>query len=128
METLITKNIRISVVSSYREDYSNPSASKFIFVYRIIIENLGTEPVQLLKRRWFIFDSDGTKREVEGEGVIGQQPILQAGESHQYSSWCPLSSGLGYMRGSYVFRNLTSQKPFSARIPQFNLLAPQVLN
>ena len=128
METLITKDIRVSVDSSYSPDYSNPNAAKYIFVYRVIIENLGDETVQLLKRHWSIFDAGGNPREVDGEGVIGQQPVLTPGEKHQYTSWCPLASAIGYMQGYYLFRNNLKNKIFKVHIPKFNLIAPQALN
>lgn len=128
METLITNDIRVSVESSYSPDYSNPAASKYIFVYRIVIENLGNETVQLLKRHWSIFDAGGSHREVDGEGVIGQQPILTPGEKHQYTSWCPLASAMGYMSGYYLFNSNVRNQTFKVHIPKFNLIAPQVLN
>lgn len=128
METLITNDIRVSVESHYSPDYSNPAAAKYIFVYRIIIENLGHETVQLLKRHWLIFDAGGSRRQVDGEGVIGQQPILHPGEQHQYTSWCPLAAPIGYMSGHYEFKDTIQERTFSVRIPKFNLIAPQVLN
>ncbi len=128
METLITNDIRVSIDSNYSPGSSNPAAAKFIFTYRVTIENLGNDRVQLLKRHWKIFDAAGAKREVKGDGVIGRQPILHPGEKHQYSSWCPLTSALGYMYGSYLFINTNNDQTFNVRIPKFNLIAPQVLN
>jgi len=128
MKTLITNDIRVSVDSKYSPDYSNPAADKYIFVYRVIIENLGRETVQLLERHWSIFDAGGSLREVDGEGVIGQQPILTPGEKHQYTSWCPLTSAIGYMKGYYLFKSDTRTQTFKADIPKFNLIAPETLN
>ena len=128
METLITNDIRVSVDSSYSPDYSNPTASKYIFVYRIEIENLGDETVQLLKRHWSIFDAGAGQRAVDGEGVIGQQPVLSPGEKHQYTSWCPLASSVGFMTGYYLFKSTMRADTFQVNIPKFNLIAPQILN
>lgn len=128
METTITKGIRVSVETSYQPQYSNPLANKFIFAYRITIENLSPFTVQLMRRQWHILDSNGISREVEGEGVIGQQPVLEPGEMHQYVSWSHLHTGMGRMRGSYQMLELSSQEHFSVRIPEFDLIAPFQLN
>ena len=82
METLITQGIKVSVLPSYQAAYSRPAQNRYIFAYHITIENQSTDTVQLLRRHWFIWDSNGTIREVEGEGVIGQQPVLDPGQKH----------------------------------------------
>lgn len=128
METLITNGIRVCVETSYQPDYSNPDESKFIYAYQITIDNLSTSTVQLLRRHWIIVESTGISREVAGDGVIGQQPVLQPGETHQYVSWCPLQTSFGKMYGSYDMINLTSQELFKVQIPEFRLIAPFVLN
>ncbi len=128
METLITNGIRVSVETAYQPHYSNPVENKFIFAYRITIENLGQQTVQLLRRHWIITESTGVAREVEGEGVIGRQPVLQAGESHQYVSWSHISTGLGKMAGTYHMVYSDSELPFQAEIPEFLLVAPFLLN
>ena len=124
METDITNGIKVSVETFYQPAYSRPLEFKFIFSYQITIENLSTETVQLLRRHWYIVDSNGTTREVEGEGVIGQQPILNPGETHQYSSWSHLATGLGKMYGSYLMLRTSDQRKFDAHIPEFQLIAP----
>ncbi len=124
METLITNGIQISVNTFYRKDQSDPYAFQFIFGYHVTIENLGDQPVQLLSRHWTIYDSIGSTREVNGDGIVGLQPVLNPGESHKYQSWCPLTSDMGYMSGSYLMQNLQDNTTFRAAIPKFNLIAP----
>lgn len=128
METLITKGIKISVRPAYQAAYSRPATNRYVFVYHIIIENLSAETVQLMRRHWIIWDSDGSTREVEGDGVIGLQPILEPGQSHEYSSWCDLSTGIGKMYGGYLMHCPKDGSKFMARIPEFHLLAPVKMN
>ncbi|MDH3648348.1 MAG: ApaG domain, partial [Saprospiraceae bacterium] len=84
--------------------------------------------VQLLKKHWFIFDSSGKVKEVEGDGVIGKQPILEPGQSHEYSSWCPLATAVGKMHGYYTMMRLDDRSLFQVGIPAFDLIAPFKLN
>lgn len=126
--THITNDIKITVHPSYRPDYSRPGESKFVFSYQIRIENRSRETVQLLRRHWFIFDSNGERREVEGEGVIGEQPVLPPGASHQYASWCPLLTDIGKMHGHYLFHLLPSRDTFQVAIPEFHLIVPSRMN
>ncbi len=128
METLITKGIRVSVETIYQSAYSRPLEGKFVFSYHIIIENLSVDTVQLLRRHWLIFDSTGLMRQVEGEGVIGQQPVLAPGESHQYASWSPINTEIGKMRGSYTFIRERDGKEFQVAIPEFQLVVPFKMN
>lgn len=128
METLITNGIRVSVETQYQPTYSRPLEMKYIFSYHITIENLSSETVQLLRREWEIFDSNGIIRKVEGEGVIGKQPILAPGESHQYASWSPLMTEMGKMSGVYIFRRDIDNHEFRVDIPDFRLIAPFKLN
>ena len=86
METLITKGIKVDVEVEYQTSYSDPKNSVFTFVYHITLENLSNSSVQLKSRHWYIQESSGITREVKGEGVVGQQPILEPGETYQYSS------------------------------------------
>jgi len=124
METLTTKGITISVESFYHSGYSKPVENKYVFAYRINIENKSDQTVQLLRRHWFIHDSNGAIREVEGEGVIGKQPVLVAGASHQYVSWSPLMTDVGKMYGTYLMLDKASGKEFKVKIPEFKLIAP----
>ena len=128
METLTTNNITVSVETEYLSAHSNPRESKFIFGYHITIENRSPYTVQLLRRHWVIVDSDGVLREVEGEGVVGLQPVLAPGEIHGYSSFCNLDTGLGKMAGTYLLVRLDDDSTFEASIPEFRMVAPFVLN
>lgn len=123
-----TMGVKVSVKPTYQAAYSKPKELKFVFSYSITIENLSSSTVQLLRRHWIIIDSNHIKREVEGEGVIGQQPILAPGEKHTYSSWCPISSPLGKMFGSFLMINTKNREEFDAIVPEFRLIAPFKLN
>ena len=124
----ITAGVSIKVESFYLQEQSNPINSEFFFAYRITIQNLTNMPVKLLSRFWNIVDSNGTKRIVEGDGVIGQQPVLQANDSYQYTSACNLRTELGKMFGNYIFINLYDKTTFEVTIPEIELIAPAKLN
>lgn len=128
MVTKITDGVKISVETIYQPEYSNPANEHFMFAYRINIENLTENSVQLLNRHWHIFDSNGTKREVEGEGVVGQQPIIEPGDNHEYVSGCNLKTDMGKMRGSYEMERIVDGLKFRVNIPEFYLIAPYKLN
>ena len=128
MITEITQGVKVTVETSYQDKYSNPIANEFMFAYRITIENESLYTVKLLRRHWYIFDSNGDYREVEGEGVVGIQPTLMPGEYHDYVSGCNLSSEIGRMFGSYTFERVEDGKIIEVNIPEFSLLAPQKLN
>jgi ApaG protein len=128
MVTAITEGIKISVETMYQEEYSNPSKDQFMFAYRIEIENLSDYTIQLKRRQWYIFDSNGTEREVEGEGVVGQQPIIEPGNSHSYVSGCQLSTEIGSMKGYYSMSRIAMDTDFIVDIPEFQLIAPYRLN
>ena len=128
METLTTNDIRVSIKTSYRDEYSKPKDAKFIHTYQIQIENLGTTPVQLMRRHWIIKDSNGELRELEGDGVVGQQPLLEPGASHRYTSWCSFSTEIGLMQGSFKMYDLLKEEFFKVIIPTFRLIAPMKLN
>lgn len=128
MVTAITQGVKISVETTFQDDYSNPGNEHFMFAYRINIENLTDFTIQLKRRQWFIFDSNGTQREVEGEGVVGQQPILHPGDMHSYVSGCQLSTDMGSMRGNYLMQRLADNSQFNVEIPEFELVVPYRLN
>ncbi len=128
MVTLTTKGIKISVETFYQSQHSRPQLNKYTYAYRITIHNCSSTTVQLLRRQWFIFDSNGSLREVEGEGVIGEQPVLQPGQQHQYTSWTPMSTSIGKMYGSYLMRRQSDDRLFRVSIPEFQLIAPSKLN
>lgn len=128
MITGLTCGVKISVESLYRKDLSNVENNMYFFNYRIVIENMNAYDVQLLSRYWFIFDSLNPAKEVSGEGVVGEQPILKSGEKHVYVSGCDLRSEIGYMRGYYVFERLENKERFRVAVPKFNLFAKLKLN
>lgn len=128
MITEITKGVKVGVTTEYQPEYSSPSQQHYVFTYRIRIENCGEYTVQLLRRHWNIYDSNGTIREVEGEGVIGQQPILEPGETHEYVSGCNLKTGIGKMLGTYTFERIVDGKHFPVNIPEFTMIIPFKLN
>lgn len=124
----ITDGVSISVQTVFQKNYSNPKALDFLFSYEITIENLSISPVRLLRRHWNILDSIGSSREVEGEGVIGEQPLLYPGEQFTYTSAVNIQSEMGRMTGYYTMENLHGGKLFKATIPEFELIAPLKMN
>ncbi|HJV20898.1 MAG TPA: Co2+/Mg2+ efflux protein ApaG [Sediminibacterium sp.] len=128
MTSKISEGIEITVETFYQADYSNPLKGEFMFAYRITIENHNKFTVKLLRRHWYIFDSNAENREVEGEGVVGVQPVLLPGENYQYVSGCNLKTEMGRMYGSYQMENENTRQLFSVNIPSFDLIAPSKLN
>ena len=128
METLTTAGITISVEPFYLPKESTPVQQRYVHAYRITIENKSSEVVQLLRRHWRILESNGILREVEGEGVVGLQPILEPGQSHQYTSWCPMMTDIGKMSGTFQMKNLDTEALFDVTVPQFKLVPPFKMN
>ena len=124
MVSKISEGVEISVETFYQSDYSNPVNHEFMFAYQIRIENHNRFSVKLLRRHWYIFDSNGDKREVEGEGVVGQQPIILTGKNYEYTSGCSLRSEIGRMQGTYEMENLNSKTIFEVNIPSFDMIVP----
>ncbi len=123
----VTNGIRVEVLARHSPENSRPGEHKWVFQYTVRITNQGTETVQLRSRHWIITNALEHVEEVKGPGVIGQQPVLAPGESFQYSSWCPLDTPTGMMRGSYqMLRSDGSQ--FDAEIAGFGLKAPYRVN
>jgi len=119
--------IVVEVKAEYSVEHSEPEQGRFVFVYYITIRNEGEQAAQLLSRHWLITDGNGMVEEVMGEGVVGEQPVIGAGEMHQYNSFCVLQTNVGYMQGSY--RMLSEQgELFDAVIPAFTLATPGSLN
>jgi ApaG protein len=116
----ITNGVRITVRPLFLSEHSEPRAGRYVFAYFIRIENVGDQAAQLLRRRWTIHDSIGEETEVEGEGVVGEQPLLAPGDVHQYQSFCVLKSKRGHMEGVYQFVRADGT-PFEAVIPRFEL-------
>ncbi|PWU04902.1 MAG: Co2+/Mg2+ efflux protein ApaG [Terriglobia bacterium] len=101
MSDAVTHSIRVEVLSRHAPDHSLPSKGEWVFQYTVRITNQSSETVQLLSRHWIITDALDHTHEVRGAGVVGEQPVLAPGESFQYSSWCPLKTPTGSMRGTY---------------------------
>ncbi|MCU0367877.1 MAG: Co2+/Mg2+ efflux protein ApaG [Cyclobacteriaceae bacterium] len=124
----ITQGIKVSVETEYQPSYSSPSQYHYVFTYRITIENQSEFTIQLLRRHWHIHDAGYTMREVEGEGVVGQQPVLEPGQVHQYVSGCNLKSGIGKMVGTYQIERIVDGVKFEVVVPEFTMTAPLRLN
>ena len=121
---LTTREIRVSVRSYFLADQSRPDEHHFVWAYRVQIENLGHEAVQLLRRTWEITDAHGRTQQVHGEGVVGEQPILEPGESFDYTSGTPLETPSGFMVGMYHMIVVATGEPFDVAIPAFSLDSP----
>lgn len=122
----ITHDIRIIVKPVFVEQESDVVAGRFVFAYFITIENMGLETVQLLRRHWDIADSTGQQDQVDGEGIVGQQPFIRPGEAHQYNSFCVLKSFNGSMEGYYEMQKEDGSE-IRVFIPKF-LLKAHLLN
>jgi ApaG protein len=121
MPVAVTYDIKVSVETAFRGLNAD---QEYVFMYRIQIENNSDHSVQLLRRHWYIIDSLSGSREVEGEGVVGEQPVLKPGQSHQYTSGCQLQSEMGKMLGTYTLVRLSDGYSFEVSIPEFHLVAP----
>lgn len=122
----IKAQIKVTAKPKYEPMHNVPGA-KHVFSYSIKIENFSEEIVQLKRRHWYITDGDSNNRDVEGEGVIGKQPILHPGQSFEYQSWCPIASEYGAMSGYYTFMT-SNNEIFEVDIPQFILMPDYLLN
>ena len=118
-----TEGIRVVVRPSFSLSHSEPADGKFVFTYLVQMENQSAEAAQLLFRHWHIHDSEGEDSELEGEGVLGEQPSLAPGKSHVYESFCVLQSPVGFMEGYYTFVRPNGEK-FRVNVPRFDLRAP----
>ncbi len=118
-----TRDVTVRVSVSYLPEQSEPAHGRWFWAYHIRIENGGAEAVQLLTRHWIITDGRGAEAEVRGEGVVGDQPVIEPGDSYDYVSGCPLQTPTGSMEGSYGMID-SDGEPFDVTIPAFPLLAP----
>jgi ApaG protein len=123
----VTNNIRVEVLSRYSPENSRARQSQWVFQYTVRITNQGRETVQLISRHWIITDALDHVEEVKGPGVVGEQPVLAPGESFKYSSWCPLETPTGMMRGTYQMVR-TGGGEFDIEIAPFALRAPYTVN
>ena len=119
-----TQDISVKVETHYQEQESQPESDNYVFAYRVTIENHGNQTIKLLRRYWHITDSNTIKREVEGEGVIGRQPVLEPGQSHQYVSGCNFHTDIGKMVGYYIMEKISDGETFKVEIPEFNMIVP----
>lgn len=128
MFSKITSGIKITVKSEYDSKNSFPSENRFVFRYHIGILNLGNIPIQVLKRKWLIYDVGFGFTEVVGDGVIGLTPELQPMESFNYFSNVQIRFGVGNMSGKYLVKNLLNDETFEVEIPKFSLMAEVLSN
>ena len=119
-----TRSIRITVRPFYLDQHSSPNEGHYVWAYHVRIENEGGETVQLRNRHWRITDELGRLQEVRGPGVVGEQPVLQPGQSFEYTSSCPLSTPSGMMVGDYEMETSAGEN-FLARVPAFSLDSPE---
>ena len=123
----LENSIRVSAKVMYLHEQSSAAARRYVFSYTITIENRGSENVQLMTRQWLITDADGRLQEVQGDGVVGEQPVIRPGEAHTYTSGAILETPVGTMEGSYGMVSAGGVS-FDAHIPVFRLAVPGVLN
>jgi ApaG protein len=117
----------VSTVPQYLPEQSAPEEDRYVFAYTVTIRNTGAMTGKLISRHWIISDADGQVQEVRGEGVVGEQPVLQPGQTFKYTSACPLPTPVGSMRGSYQCVAVDGTK-FEASIPEFVLSMPRRLH
>ena len=127
MSEAVTNKIRVEVLSRHSAEHSKPLQDQWVFEYTVRITNEGSEKVQLLSRHWIITDAMEQVEEVRGPGVVGQQPVLVPGQSFQYSSWCPLKTPIGSMRGTYQMVGAGGSH-FDIDIAPFGLKARYTVN
>jgi ApaG protein len=127
VSVFVTQGIKVRVETQYLPDQSEPESGKYIFAYDITIANEGSEPAQLLTRHWIIKDAQNNVEEVRGEGVVGETPYLEPGQSFSYRSYCPLKTEYGTMRGTYGMVRPGGEQ-FEAVIAPFALMPPYMLN
>ena len=121
-----TDGVTVRVSVSYLPEQSEPERGRWFWAYHIRVENEGAAPVQLLTRHWIITDGRGARHSVEGEGVVGEQPIIEPGASFDYVSGCPLATPTGAMQGAYRMVD-GGGRSFDVAIPRFSLTAPTVV-
>ena len=127
MSDTTTQGIRVQVRSRYLPERSAPREGQYLFAYHITISNEGDDTAQLISRHWYITNADGQTEEVEGPGVVGEQPVLGPGMSFEYTSFCPLKTSVGSMHGTYTMVT-TGGTTFEARISPFTLAVPYAVN
>lgn len=124
----LAERIQVTITTEYRSDISTPEAGIYVFAYTVRIENNSPATVKLLNRHWFVTDGRLHRREVEGKGVVGEQPVLKPGDHFVYTSGCDFRSEFGRMYGFYEMLNTDTDNRFDLRIPDFILTVPYKLN
>lgn len=127
MSDTTTRGIRVQVESFYDADRSAPQENYYFFAYQVRITNVGSEAAQLVARQWVITDANGEVQRVQGDGVVGEQPVLAPGDSFEYTSFCPLTTPVGAMHGSYRMVAAGGDN-FDAVIAPFALAVPNAVN
>ena len=122
-----TNNVKIIVKPEFRPELSDPINRSYSFAYHIQILNNGAQSVQLMERHWKIFSAGVQIGEVMGPGVVGQQPIIESGANYHYSSGADIKDPVGYMEGTYTFKDHNNQT-FLVAIPRFHLVYPMAIN
>ncbi len=120
-----TQNIEVEVIPIFVPDQTQ-FVGQFLYTYNVSITNQSAAPCQLLRRKWIIVDGNGGSETVEGDGVVGEQPLIKPGDTYQYSSYCPLPTPTGNMRGSFYFEDLEGNE-FEVKVPLFFLRKDAIL-
>lgn len=123
----LSDTINVHVKTRYLSEQSRPDQSRYVYAYTITIANNGPSPTQLISRHWIISDEKDQIKEIKGPGVIGEQPVIQPGKSHTYSSGVVMETAVGTMAGSYQMQTLDGEH-FDATIPTFTLIQPSKLH
>ncbi len=126
MYRAVTRNIQITVEPYYLAEESTPEDEQFFWAYTVSIENFSSETIQLRSRHWHIIDANGHTQEVNGAGVVGEEPIIEPGGSFQYTSGCPLNTSSGIMTGNYRMQTDKGEF-FAVKIPAFSLDLPDMV-
>ena len=126
MFTKVTNNIKVTATPQFLRDHSEPDDAHYVWAYTIEVENLSEQPVQLTHRHWKITDAQGLMQEVDGEGVVGEQPTLQPGDAFQYTSGTALATPSGIMHGTYDMQTPKGER-ISVEVPAFSLDSPYQL-
>lgn len=126
MPTAVTAGVRVTVESTYLEEHSAPDENRYAFAYFVTISNEGAPRVQLRRRHWIITDGNGKVEEVEGPGVVGEQPVLGPGDTHRYTSGAVIATPVGTMEGTYEMHD-GEGGVFKADIPRFSLRMPGII-
>jgi len=123
----VSYQFEVTVLPEYMDEHSAPDTSQYVFAYHITIRNIGSKGARLMQRHWVITDANAKVEEIQGDGVVGEQPMIKPGKEHAYSSFCVLDTPLGCMQGSYQMLGEDGQR-FNADIPVFTLAKEGVLH